>query len=251
MNQKRRSQIAQMLEEQQAITNKELMECFGISIETVRRDLAYLEKKGVLSRVYGGAVKKEVARTEPLYAKRQGNNGKEKAAIAEATQTLIKENDIVFFDLGTTVEAVAKKIDKAKNIHAFTNAIRTAVVLSDICTDVILTGGKIRCGELSLSGYLTQANISGFNIDKAIIGVGGITEEGISDFIPEEAGVRSQVIRNANKVIALADYTKFGVRAMCRVCSLEEIDILVTDENAPKDFLQKLEKKGIQIIVTE
>lgn len=112
MNQKRRSQIAQMLEEQQAITNKELMDCFGISIETVRRDLAYLEKKGLLSRVYGGAVKKEVARTEPLYANRQGNNGKEKADIAEATQTLIKENDIVFFDLGTTVEALKEAISE-------------------------------------------------------------------------------------------------------------------------------------------
>ena len=251
MNQKRRSQITQMLEQQQAITNNELMECFGISIETVRRDLAYLEKQGVLTRVYGGAVKKEAVRTEPLYTNRQQKNNEEKQKIAEAAQELIEPDDIVFFDLGTTVEAVAKRLDTTKNIHAFTNAIRTAVTLSEKCAGVILTGGRIRRGELSLSGTLAENNISNFNIDKAVIGAAGITDEGISDFIADEAGLRSRIIDNADKVIVLADYSKFGVRAMCRVSHLEEIDVLITDDKAPKDFLRKIEKMGIRVIVAK
>lgn len=251
MNQKRRGQIARILEEQQAISNKELMELFDISIETVRRDLAYLEKQGVLTRVYGGAVKKEVVRTEPLYIRREQENNEEKNLIARKAETFIVPDDIVFFDLGTTVEAVANKLDKSKNIHAFTNAIRTAITLSDKCKEVILTGGKIRQGELSLSGTLAEENISNFNIDKAIIGAAGITDEGISDFIADEAGLRREIIRNAKNVIVLADYAKFGVSAMCRVCSLNEIDMLITDSKAPKEILKKIEKKGVKVIIAK
>lgn len=251
MNQKRRAKIAQMLEEQQAVTNRELMERFGISIETVRRDLAYLENRGVLTRVYGGAVKKESARIEPLYDRREQENSAEKQLIAKHTQSFIENNDIVFFDLGTTVEATAQKLDKNKNIHAFTNAIRTAVTLSEKCADVILMGGKIRKGELSLSGALSEFNISNFNVEKAIIGAGGITDEGISDFIADEAALRSKVIQNAKTVIVLADFTKFGVRAMCRVCAWEDIDILITDDKAPKDILRQIGKKGVEVIIAK
>ncbi|MBQ2696126.1 MAG: DeoR/GlpR transcriptional regulator [Clostridia bacterium] len=251
MNQKRRSQIAEMLEKQKTVTNAELMEQFGISIETVRRDLAYLEQKGILDRVYGGAVRKEVVREEPVYTSREEKNGEEKQLIAGAAEGLIEDSDIVFFDLGTTVQMVAKKLDKNKRINAFTNAIRTAVTLSEKNCEVILTGGKVRKGELSLSGSLAEENLAHFNIDKAIIGAAGVTEDGISDFVADEAGLRARVIANAGKVIVLADFEKFGVRAMCKVCPLEEIDVLVTDDKAPKDLLKKLEKKGIQVIVAK
>ena len=251
MNQKRRRQIIQMLEEQQAITNQELMDCFGISIETVRRDLAYLEEHGMLTRVYGGAVWKENAKTEPLYSRREQKNNKEKEKISNQAQVFIEQNDIVFFDLGTTVESVAKNLDKEKKVHAFTNSIRAAVALCEKCSNVILTGGKIRDGELSLSGTLAEDNISKFNIQKAIIGAGGITEEGISDFIVDEAGLRNKVIKNAKKVIVLADYAKFSVRAMCHVCGFEDIDVLITDNKAPKDILNIIRKKGVQVVVVK
>ena len=251
MNQKRRRQIIQMLEEQQAITNQELMDTFNISVETVRRDLAYLEEQGVLTRVYGGAVLKVVAPTEPLYIRREHENNDEKLLIANKAESLIKPDDIVFFDLGTTVEFVAKNLDKSKNVHAFTNAMRTAVILSEKCDEVIVTGGKVRSGELSLSGTLAETNIMNFNIGKAIIGAAGITEDGISDFISDEAGIRSKVIANAGKVIVLADYTKFGVKAMCKVCSLDKVDVLITDEKAPRDMVEKIEKTGIKVIVAK
>ncbi|MBE7041386.1 MAG: DeoR/GlpR transcriptional regulator [Ruminococcaceae bacterium] len=251
MNQKRREQIEEMLQKQKTVTNAELMERFDISIETVRRDLAYLEQKGVIERVYGGAVRKEVVREEPLYVSREEKNNAEKQAIAGAAEALIEDRDIVFFDLGTTVQMVAGKLAENKKIHAFTNAIRTAVTLSEKNCEVILTGGKVRRGELSLSGSLAEANLAHFNIDKAIIGAAGVTEDGISDFIADEAGLRARAIANAGKVVVLADFEKFGVRAMCKVCSLDAIDVLITDEKAPKDMVKMLKKKGIQVIVAK
>ena len=176
------------------------------------------------------------------YFKQEENNS-EKQLIAKACEALIEPNDIVFFDLGTTVEMVAKQIEKSKNVHAFTNAIRTAVALSEQCEEVILTGGRLRPKELSLSGTLTEMSLKRFNINTAIIGVAGVAENGFTDFITDEAGIRSQVIENANNVIVVADYTKFGVQAMCKVCSLEDVDVLITDSKAPKEILNIIRKK--------
>ena len=251
MNQKRRNEIAEMVEKQQTVTNQELIEKFGISIETVRRDLAYLEQHGILKRVYGGAVKNEIARKEPLYISREQKMSDEKEKIAVATEALIHPNDIVFFDLGTTVEMVAKKLGKDKSIHAFTNAVRTAIVLAEKSDEVILTGGKIRNGEFALSGGIAEENLVKFNIDKAIIGAAGITDTGITDFITEEALFRKKVIENAKEVILIADHTKFGVKAMCNVCDILCIDVLITDENAPKEILKSIEKKGIRVIIAK
>jgi DeoR/GlpR family transcriptional regulator of sugar metabolism len=90
-----------------------------------------------------------------------------------------------------------------------------------------------------------------FNVDKAVIGAGGITENGVTDFIIEEASLRSQIIKNAREVIVVCDYSKFNIRAMCNVCDIEDIDVLVTDSKAPKTVLEKIRKKGVKVIVVK
>lgn len=250
MNRDRRNQIVEMLNQQHTVKNAELMERFGISIETVRRDLAYLEEQGLLERVYGGAVKKTYLNTEPMYASREKENEPEKRAIAREAVKLIQNNDTVFFDLGTTVLFLAQQIGQEKHLTAFTNAIRTAVVLSELegC-EVIIPGGYLRSHELSVSGFLAEGNMRQFNLDKVFIGGAGITEDGITDFHLDEANLRRQVIQNARQVIALADYSKFGIRAVSNVCGLEDIDVLITDEKAPKEMLDELEKRGVRVVV--
>lgn len=252
MNQERRNQIIEMIRENRLVKNTELMERFGISIETVRRDLQYLEEQGVLERVYGGAVKKTFLNTEPDYSNREQEKYREKKAIAAEAQKLILPKDTVFFDLGTTVKLVAQMMGKDKPITAFTNALRTALVLSELdkC-EVILPGGKLRAKELSVAGPLSEDNMRQFNVDKAFIGVAGITEEGISDFNIEEASLRRQVIRNARQVIALADHSKFGIRAVSNICALSDIDILITDDKAPANLVTRIEKSGVRVITVK
>ncbi len=248
MNQDRRNKIAQMVAQNQTVKNAELMELFDISIETVRRDLAYLEQQGVLERVYGGAVKKTFLNAEPTFQDRETSHHAEKWAIAREAEKLIQSNDTVFFDLGTTVQYLAQQLGD-KKIMAFTNALRTAIVLSEQKQDVIIPGGRLRPQELAISGPMAQSNMTQFNIDKAVIGVAGITEDGITDFKIEEAALRSQVIRNARQVIVLADHSKFGTRTAFKVCDIRDIDILVTDSQTPEEFLHWLEDAGVQVII--
>ena len=251
MNHERRNSILELINKNNTVTNGELISTFGISIETVRRDLAYLENAGLIQRVYGGAVKKGYIKTEPAYLNREKDNVKEKELIAIKAESLISANDSVFFDLGTTALFVARAVDVNKNITSFTNALRTAIELSDKGVNVVVSGGMVRNGEYSVYGALAENNMKNFNVDKAIIGAGGVTENGVTDFIIEEASLRSQIIKNAREVIVVCDYSKFNIRAICNVCDIEDIDVLVTDSKAPKTVLDKIRKKGVKVIIVK
>ena len=251
MNQERRSRIIDMLNDKNMVTNAEIMETFGVSIETVRRDLSYLEERGLLQRVYGGAVKKQFLNVEPEYLNREKTNAEQKRAIAKEAEKLIDDGDAVFFDIGTTSLEVADALNASKRINAFTNSLRVAIALGEKCASVIVPGGELRNGEFAVSGSLTESNMQSFNVRKAIIGVGGITADGVTDYIVSEASIRAQVVKNANTVIVVADYSKFGVRAVCNVCPPEDIDVLITDARAPKEILRAFEKKGVRVIVVK
>ena len=251
MNQARRKQIVELLEKKGAVTNGELMETFDISIETVRRDLAYLESCGLIERVYGGAVKRKFMRVEPNYVNRENENFEEKLAIAKRAGEFIEENESVFFDNGTTALAVAQNLGTGKEFKVFTNSLRVAITLSEQELEVTLTGGSVRKGEHCVSGSIAEETMRLFNMDKAFIGAAGVDENGVTDFISQEALLRRQVIENSRKVILLADYSKFGVRATCNVCPIEAIDVLITDEKAPKETLKKIQKKGVKVLVVK
>ena len=249
MLQDRRNQIIDMITRQRTIKNAQLMETFDISIETVRRDLEYLEQQGFLRRVYGGAVLNSSLGGEPEYASRSKEHFEEKNAIAAAAAQLITPRDSVFLGVGTTVQAMVQYMKNLGEITVFTNALRTAITLSEFpgCS-VILPGGQLRAKELTLSEFPSEESISHFNIDKAFIGTGGITEAGITDYHIGEARLHRQLVKNAKQSIALVDSSKFGVRAMTNVCSLQEIDIVVTDSNAPEELVKVLEDNGVQVV---
>lgn len=248
----RRNQIIDMINNQHTVKNTELMERFDISIETVRRDLEYLEQQGYLRRVYGGAVANVSLGSEPEYANRSQFLAKEKSSIAAAAAALISPKDTVYLGVGTTVQAMAQHMKQLSEVTVFTNALRTAVELSENpgC-NVILPGGQLRAKELTLSGFPANDNFNHFNVDKAFIGIGGITESGVTDFHIGEAQLHRQMIENARQAIVLTDSSKLGVRAMNNICELSQIDIVITDANAPKQILKTLEQAGVRVIIAK
>lgn len=246
----RRMQIVELINERRTIKNSELMEMFDISIETVRRDLEYLEMQGYLRRVYGGAVVNVSLGSELEYASRSHAHAAQKSAIAAAAARLVKSDDTIYLGVGTTVQAMAAPLREVGALTVFTNAVRTAIELCD-CTNinVILPGGSLREKELTLSGFPSEENFAHFNVDKAFIGIGGITEDGITDFHIGEAQIHRQLINNARQSIVLADSSKLSVRAMNNVCALSDIDILITDSGAPRQVIGALKKAGVQVII--
>lgn len=248
----RRNQIIDMVTQNRTVKNAELMEKFDISIETVRRDLDYLEQQGYLRRVYGGAVANASLNSEPEYASRAKVLYKEKAAIAAEAAKLIDNDDSIYMGVGTTVQAMSQYLKGKGNLTVFTNAIRTAVEVSELpgCT-VILPGGQLRPKELTLSGHPAEENFFHFNVDKAFIGIGGITESGVTDFHLGEAHLHRQLIQNARQSIVLADSGKLGLRAVVNVCGVEKVDMVITDDKASRQIVRALEQAGVRVIIAK
>ena len=248
----RRNQIIDMINRQRTVKNSELMERFGISIETVRRDLEYLENQGYLRRVYGGAVVNLSLSSEPEYASRSQARSEEKLAIAAEAARLVQDHDSIYMGVGTTVQAMARFLRNVQELTVFTNALRTAVELSELpgCA-VILSGGRVRPKELAVSGFPAEENLSRFNVDKAFIGIGGITEAGVTDFHMDEASIHRQLIANARQAIVLADSEKLGTRAVVNVCALEQVDMIITDSGAPKHLVKELEQAGVRVVIAK
>jgi len=248
----RRNQIVDMVNRQRTVKNSELMETFGISIETVRRDLESLEKQGYLHRVYGGAVAGVSLSSEPEYTRRSKAKFAQKLAIAAAAAELVQPKDSIYMGVGTTVQAMTRYLRDVGRMTVFTNALRTAVEMSEIpnCS-VILSGGTVRPKELTVSGFPAEGNFTHFNVDKAFIGIGGITESGVTDFHIDEANLHRQMVKNARQAIVLADSAKLGTRGVVNVCPLEDVDIVITDSGVSRQMVRMLEQAGIRVIVAK
>jgi DeoR/GlpR family transcriptional regulator of sugar metabolism len=247
----RRNEIITIIRKQRTIKVADLMKNYKVSIETIRRDLEYLEKKGFLRRVYGGAVLHGLYGEEPEYKNREIINYPQKRAIGKKTAEFINDGDTLFIDVGTTLMEVAKQLWGKKNLTVITNAtiIAHELIRHEGCR-VILLGGELRKGELSVSGNLSDSNIRHFYANKALLGVGGITPEtGITDYEMQEANTRRLMIEHSSEVIAVADYSKFGVIAMNHSCPIEKIHILVTDWTTPAKLIAEYRSHGVQVCI--
>ncbi len=245
--------ILDLLHDNEVVKVSHLMELFGVSIETVRRDLEALEKKKELVRVYGGAILPTKKAAEPAFGIRKAKNSAEKRRIGRRAIELIQDGDVIAIDHGTTTYELAKALVGKRKVTVITASVNIAAVLAeDPNITVIIIGGTVRGGDLSVSGSLAERNISEFCSDKFFMGVGGLTEEnGVTDFHLGEASVRRAAIRNTQKVIALVDNSKFGVSVMNRICDLKQINTLVTDAETDPDMIQLLKDAGVEVHIAE
>lgn len=249
----RRSEIIEKVRKLRMVKVSDLMDEYQVSIETIRRDLEYLEKTGYLKRVYGGAVAHGLYGQEPTYSQREIVNYEEKRAIGAKAAELIDDGDTLIIDLGTTALEVVSCLSGKKDLTIITNAtlIAQEAINYENCR-VILLGGILRPGELSVSGHISDQNLSGFYANKLIMGVGGVSlDSGYTDYHLQEANTRRIMLEHADKVIAVADYSKFGVTAMNYICPANRIEKLVTDWSTPSKTIKEFREEGIDIIVAD
>lgn len=223
------------------------MEVLGVSRETIRRDLIRMSELGIIKKVHGGAVLNKVSE-EPPYSIRIEDRYEEKCAIGAVAKELVEPGDTVFIDTGTTALAFAQQLEQ-KGIRVVTNSVPIATLLCQRDFDVYLIGGKIRKDELSLSGMFANALVESIHVDKAFCGASGIDlKHGIVDYHLEEAELRKKIIDRAANVVILADHTKFTSNAFVTVCPLTAVDVIVTDDDAPRDVTSEIELSGVRVI---
>ena len=247
----RKEEIIRVLSEQRNISTVELAELFQVSLETIRRDLKELEEIKMVRRVHGGAVLYTEYGIEPDYSYRTAENYNEKYLIGKKAAEMVKDGDSIIIDIGTTTLEFARFLKDKRDLTVLTNSLKIAYeLMTEKNITVLLLGGKVRYGEGTTSGYWSEEMIGSFYADKLFLGAGAIIPQyGIMDYHIEETNLRRHFIKHAKQVIALADYSKFGIKALNQVCHTEELDYLITDEKADKKMLKDIRNMGVQIII--
>lgn len=229
----------------------DLAQAFGVSGETIRRDLETLEKEGHIKRVYGGAVDVRQAPVQ-RYDEREVHRIEEKQAIGRlAASTLVEDGDTLIVDVGTTALAFCAHLQGKRGLTVVTPSIRAAQQLrSTTEARVIVTGGVLQDEEPYLTGPVAQETISRSHVRRAFISCGGLAfESGLTDFDDAEVALRRSIVRSADQVVVLADSSKVGVRAFAVIGGLEVMDVLVTDSQVHDEVRRRLEDMGIEVLV--
>ena len=226
-----------------------------VSHVTVRRDLDTLESQGLLRRTHGGAVSIEPLFYEPFRNDRSFQAqvekfAEEKRRIGRAAAGLIKKGDIIALTPGTTTTEVVRGLPLNHDITVVTSTVNVAMELSkrkDL--DVYVTGGHLHGDWFSLVGPTAAQSLSRVMIHVLFVGADGIdAKSGVSCFDPEEAQLNATMVKHARKKVVVVDHSKFGIVAGWRICSTDEVDVLVTDSGATDEMVAPFEQADIEVI---
>lgn len=229
-----------------------LAEAFGVTPQTIRRDLNCLCQLRLLQRTHGGAVANDSV--ENLgYAARKRLAAECKAAIGKCAAALIPHDSSLFINIGTTTEQVAEQLIHHLGLLVITNNLNVVNTLRESDTIEVLTaGGTVRREDGGIVGGATADFIGQFKVDYAVIGASALEEDGtVLDFDIREVRVAQAIIRNARAVILVADALKFRRSAPVRICDIGEVDYFVTDETPPPAFLRKCREQGVRVEIAE
>jgi DeoR/GlpR family transcriptional regulator of sugar metabolism len=240
-----------MLESSGTVLVPDLVSRLNVSEMTIRRDLAALERKGLLRRVYGGAVSSRGRSYEPPFILRSAAHIEEKKRIGKAAAELIHNGDSVMLDVGTTTLEVAHHLADHHNLTIITPCFQIANMLVEHPgIRLILTGGILRPVELSMVGHLAEHAIREFYVDKLFLAAGGIDlKAGLTEFNMEDALVKQAMLLSAKDVTLVADSSKFGQVAFAAIAPLKAVNRIITDRNLSHVLAQGIEKLDIELLL--
>jgi len=249
----RRRKILDLVEKQSRATVNELVKRFGVSAVTVRGDLDALSRSGAVVRSHGGALKRVGALQDvPINVKETLHHG-EKVRIGHAAAQMIRDNEIVMLDSGTTTAEVARHIKflKLKSLTVITNALNIAMELANLPhVRVIMIGGILRQMSYSLVGPHAEHTLKDLNADRLFLGVDGLDVDiGLTTPDVLEAQLNAMMIRVSREVIVVADSTKFARRNLSVIAKLDSVHKVITDDNVSADVVAALKSRSVEVIL--
>jgi DeoR family transcriptional regulator, fructose operon transcriptional repressor len=254
----RKAQLAAYVADAGQVTVGELAERFGVSIDTVRRDLDQLSADGVLVRTYGGAVSlSTIARTDRAVDQRLTLQEQEKERIAALAAALVQDGSTIMINGGTTTLALARELRQHRDLTVATNNLLVPGALPPSAVrDIYVFGGAVRSMTLATIGPVSFRANGGAELDiscdLALIGVGAVSAEaGYTTSNLAEAAMMREMIGRAARVAILADSSKFGRRLFAQVSELSSADYLITDTPPPPALRDALAASEVEVLTPE
>lgn len=257
----RQRRIAELVSEAGRVNVTDLAADFDITTETVRRDLAALEKAGVLQRVHGGAVPcRPHSLEEPTFDDREIHNLDAKTAIARSALSLLEETMSISVDGGTTCAAFARAIaDEAhgrlvagqtpRQLRVITNSLSAIDSLAGAPgVEIFVLPGRFRPVTRAMVGPQTISAVEGHRVDLAVLGTNGLSGDGVSTPDHDEAATKSAFVSSGRRVAVLADSAKFDAVSLVRFAELDQIDVLITDDAPEEPLSADLETAEVEVV---
>ncbi len=248
---KRQQRILNYLNDSEIVSVGELSDRLSCSHMTIRRDLEYLEEKGVLRKVHGGAVLIKPEEGLPPFEDRMDNRFLEKKAIGKAALAFIKPDSIICMDAGTSTKSIVQHLPDDSKFTVISTGVATS---AELCrfrdVDVIQVGGLVHHSSMTVCNFLATEFIKGLNADVAFISTRAIHPvRGTFETNVSLVGEKKALASISKKVVVLADHTKFTSLSLLQALPFEAIDVVITDDLTPKKVVKQLESEGIEVVV--
>lgn len=249
----RQNLIIEKLRISKVVSVNDLAKEFKTTEMTIRRDLALLEKQGMLKRSYGGATLGEKVGLESDFDIRQAENSDIKALIGQKAASLVTPGDCIGIDIGTTSLEIAKYIKDIPDLNVITASLPVMNELKDAKNvKIICTGGEYSHKDLSLTGHNAIRTIKEYTLDKMFIGVAGISfDYGYTLFSMQDALVKREFIEHAREVIVVAHSSKIGVTKHAFLCEIGAVDKIIIDSGISEEDYNNFISRGVEVILAD
>ena len=246
----RKNAILARLSGEGKVIVSELAREFSVTEETIRRDIERLSREGLATKTYGGAVANTSPATDLPYQVRKHANVERKEAIADLIAAMVNDGDRIMLDASSTVIYLIRKLKTKKNITVITNSVEILLELSDVPGWTVLsTGGSLKEGALSLVGSSAEKMIRGYHVDLAVCSAKGVDAQmGITESSERDAEIKQVIFAAADRKILAVDATKFDRISFVKVCDLDAVDMIVTDECPTEEWRKRLSEKNIEVV---
>lgn len=242
-------QILDLIRAKQKVSVSELSAKFGVTGETIRRDLERLEREGYVARTYGGAVLIQQPPGHVNYTERAVQNVEAKIEMGELTASILPSSGAIGCDASTTVLSMIPYIKDNPGVTLLTNSIR---ILNDFMYDkirIISTGGNLRSRTQSLQGEAVSRSMEDYFLDVCVLSCRSLDlENGIYEGDEEEAYFKNIMVEHSRRVIIVADHTKFNKTSLIRTLSYDKVDVLVTDRKPSDEWIDRLEAQNVRVL---
>lgn len=243
--------ILNKLKETGKVSVQNLSDELSVSEVTIRKDLQILEDKNLLFRTHGGATQSNPYTSDRHVKEKAKIREKEKAAIAKEAVKLIADNDSIILASGTTILALAREINPNSHLNVITSALNVSLELADHeNVEITQLGGQLRSSSNSVVGKYAEQFLDNITCGILFLGVDGIDLDfGITTTNLLEASLNQRCIDVAQYTVVVADSTKFGKRGFSRICTLDKIQHIITDEGVSRETISKLEESGVRVTI--
>ena len=249
----RHKRILDLLEAEGEIKVEDLADRVNVSQVTMRKDLDVLERQGLVERVHGSAIFSQRNRFSVAFLEELRTQATAKKLIAQAAVDYIKEGDSIILDAGTTTFWLAQALaGKFKSLLVITNSLAAALELSKAGYKILLIGGEVLNHSLALTGPITVNNLESYHVDRAFLGTSGISlSHGYSTADSNDADVKEQMIRAAEKTYILTDSSKFERKCLVSFADFSDIHLTITDSGISSKVFREFQKRGIELRVVD